>query len=85
MEFGDLLGTDTLAARQGSPAAQRVDLLTTIMHEMGHLLGYDHTPSSSLMIATLPLSARRTIDHLAMKDCLRTDLSAIDRMFAMLD
>ena len=38
-EFTDVLGPYALAAANGSPAADRADLLTTVMHEMGHLLG----------------------------------------------
>jgi len=55
----DLEFADLSAARKGSPAAQRVDLLTTVMHEMGHLLGYAHSDSSDLMYPTLPLGQRR--------------------------
>ena len=42
-EFTDALGPYALAAPSGSPAANRVDLLTTVMHEMTHLLGYGHS------------------------------------------
>ena len=64
-EFADVLGPNALAAQNGSPAANRVDLLTTVMHEMGHLLGYDHSSALDLMYPTLPLGTRRTlaVDH----------------------
>ena len=54
-EFTDSLGPYALAAPSGSPAANRVDLLTTVMHEMTHLLGYGHSDSLDLMNPTLPL------------------------------
>ena len=44
----------------GTPAAGRVDLLTVVSHEIGHLLGYDHSDvAGDLMAATLPLGTRR--------------------------
>jgi len=48
-EFVKVLGSDSLAAQKGTSAATRVDLLTTVMHEMGHVLGYDDTSSDGLM------------------------------------
>ncbi len=60
-EFAERLGPDTLAAAQDSPAAGRVDLLTTVMHEMGHVLGYRDDSSGDLMDAVLPLGVRRTV------------------------
>jgi hypothetical protein len=53
------LASNTLSARSGSAADQRADLLTTVMHELGHVLGYEHV-ADGLMSATLPLGARRT-------------------------
>ena len=59
-EFADVLVAHTLAAQAGSPAANRVDLLTTVMHEMGHVLGYsDSAVADDLMSALLPLGTRR--------------------------
>ena len=60
-EFSNPIGPHDLAASNGSPAAHRVDLLTAVMHEMGHVLGYDHSDSLDLMAPTLPLGARRTL------------------------
>jgi hypothetical protein len=58
VEFAETPGVDTLAALPGTAAADRADLLTTVMHEMGHLLGYQHA-ADDLMQAVLPLGARR--------------------------
>lgn len=67
LEFAVQLDAYSLAAKQDSPAADRADLLTTVMHELGHVLGYDHA-EEGLMDDLLPLGARRT--------------SAIDEVFA---
>ena len=69
LEFTDPLGTYMLSARNDSPSSRRVDLLTTVMHEMGHLLGYDHA-DDGLMSAILPLGVRGT--------------AAVDQVFATL-
>src|SRR5205814_360364 len=51
--------------RAHSPAAGRVDLLTVLAHEMGHVLGLgdDHAAdpvTGSVMAAALPVGVRRT-------------------------
>jgi hypothetical protein len=52
------LASDALLAPSGSAANQRADLLTAVMHEMGHVLGYQDV-ADGLMSATLPLGVRR--------------------------
>jgi hypothetical protein len=59
-EFSQTLATGVLKASPQSPAASRADLLTTVMHEMGHELGLSHDNLGDLMAATLPLGVRET-------------------------
>jgi hypothetical protein len=61
VEFADRVGTYTLAATPGTAAANRADLLTTVMHELGHVLGYRDDASGDLMDAALPVGMRRTV------------------------
>jgi hypothetical protein len=39
-----------------------MDLLTVVMHELGHILGRGHTSDGGLMDETLPLGTRRPWD-----------------------
>ena len=56
-EFQSIDGTRELTARTDSPAANRFDLLTAVMHELGHVLGYDHQDEGILQ-NELPLGTR---------------------------
>jgi hypothetical protein len=53
-EFGADLVADTT-----SDAYRRMDLLTVVMHELGHVLGMDHDVDDSLMGDTLESGVRR--------------------------
>jgi hypothetical protein len=57
-------GKGELTALPGGPAAGRMDLLTVVLHEMGHLVGWrdldPKTHPDSLMSETLGLGQRRT-------------------------
>ena len=55
------LASNALAARPQSAADRRADLLTTVMHELGHELGYADDDAGDLMNATLPLGIRRAV------------------------
>jgi uncharacterized delta-60 repeat protein len=47
-------------AYAGSPAAGREDLLTTVLHELGHLAGLADDNGTALMAESLPTGTRRT-------------------------
>ena len=61
-EFATLLRSDEYRATPTSPASSGVDLLSTVMHELGHILGYHDDDDLALMDATLSLGTRRLPD-----------------------
>jgi hypothetical protein len=67
LEFGLKLSELELMATATSPALGRMDLLTVVMHELGHVLGYQDLDSSSdaLMGGTLDAGTRRLNDSTA--------------------
>src|SRR6185369_15488233 len=50
------------------PAASRMDLLTVLLHEFGHVLGYQHAAGDGLMAETLPTGVRRLPASLSAGD-----------------
>jgi tartrate-resistant acid phosphatase type 5 len=68
-----MIGPDgELLATSASPAAGRYDLLTVVMHELGHAYGLteddDDTPPGTLMTESLPPGTRREIDAAIAQD-----------------
>jgi hypothetical protein len=61
VEFTVRPGTRDLTARPNSPAWDRLDLLTAVMHELGHVLGHGHDDTGA-MAKTLPPGTRRLWD-----------------------
>ena len=60
IEFSRTGVRSELVAAPQSPAVGTVDLLTVVMHELGHVTGLNHTTNSSFMDAVLPLGTRRS-------------------------
>ena len=60
-EFGLSRGSKELRALRG-PAARRIDLLSVVEHELGHLLGASHSEFGGVMHDTLAPGVRRLID-----------------------
>ena len=44
-----------------TPAAGQVDLLTVLSHEIGHVLGYDHSDSASDLMAATSAAGHQTL------------------------
>jgi hypothetical protein len=63
VEFAMPSGAYESAALPETPAAERADLLSVILHELGHVLGYDHSDKGSVMDELLPLGTRRVWDE----------------------
>ena len=62
-------GESVLVAEATGPAAGRMDLLTVVLHELGHVLGHDHKDAqadSHLMAETLGTGIRKDIDPHAL-------------------
>ena len=59
-EFETVTGSDTLTAIAGGEGENGVDLLTVLLHEIGHLLGYGHDAANddSLMAESLEPGTR---------------------------
>ena len=65
-EFADRIAPTELMAGPGSPAAGRMDLLTVVMHELGHVVGLNDVNTAAhpfdLMATDLAAGVRRLPD-----------------------
>jgi CARDB len=61
-EFSQQLFTNSFKAEFGSSAYGLVDLFTVIEHELGHILGFEHSETNALLSSTLPVGERRLGD-----------------------
>jgi hypothetical protein len=90
VEFARPQARHELIALPDSSAADRADLLTVILHELGHVLGHDHS-DDGVMDAVLPLGTRRVWDDSLLGDLEKSDTlldapdltaTAVDNYFA---
>jgi hypothetical protein len=58
-EFAIRLSSEALAASPSSPAAGRMDLLTTVVHEMGNAMGFSEDHGHDVMGMVLQAGERR--------------------------
>jgi hypothetical protein len=61
-EFALVLGTDRLGATPGTAAAGEMDLLTVLLHEIGHWAGYEHDSGIAVMSPVLGAGQRVVLD-----------------------
>jgi hypothetical protein len=61
LEFIPQSGVSDWNARPATSAVNRVDLLTVVLHELGHVLGHEHA-DEGVMAETLPVGVRRVWD-----------------------
>jgi hypothetical protein len=59
VEFGIEMGDREMLATADSEAYGQMDLLTAVMHELGHVLGLGHSDNQGLMAESLDAGVRR--------------------------
>ncbi len=74
-----LLSDGTFLAESSSLAVNSMDLLTVVMHELGHVLNYEdvdsQTSPSDLMSDVLTVSMRRCVSEPVQTDVVQSDLN----------
>jgi hypothetical protein len=82
-EFVYDIASDQFVSALGGSASERVDLLTVVLHELGHLLGSEHTDSNSWMDSSLPLGTRRLPNQ--PESSLELTVQNVDRFYQLFD
>jgi hypothetical protein len=76
-EFQLLAAGGGLQADEDSEAFGRIDLLTVVLHELGHILGHDHGDEDGLMGATLETGVR----HADLDELFADEEALADALF----
>ncbi|MDL2122389.1 MAG: matrixin family metalloprotease [Deltaproteobacteria bacterium] len=88
-EFRRRNGATELIAVPSSPAYGDIDLLTVVMHELGHVLGLEHTEQEGLMDASLDAGVRQLADDYIDADSVEVnepeDLASLVLMNTAID
>jgi hypothetical protein len=74
-EFTLTTAEHTLSATSTSPASSRMDLLTTLLHEFGHILGHGHTDEGLLSESLEPGTRHTDVDNVFSNHNLFEDLN----------
>ena len=85
VEFGWIVAVAERSGSWGSEAAAGVDLLSAVMHELGHVLGLESWQEHDLMNVSLPLGTRRLLDAAWVEeptDGSRLAPELLDKLFA---
>ncbi len=75
-EFALHASASTLVATSGE-AASRMDLLTTVTHEMGNAMGFAEIQGAGVMSDTLSTGVRLLIDKASLVDAVRGEASTL--------
>lgn len=77
-EFSESNGSGGFLAKPKSQAADQIDLLSVVLHELGHILGYEHSDSGA-MVADIEPGVRYSWEQSSAGS---TNLASLDTYFS---